>query len=290
MCKKILYCLLLTIILLNIVSCKKKPKITSIKLAYSEYAMDIAVANVIRAIIDQQTNIKVEMVSLPDSLIIPSLANGSVDLTLSVLMPNTHSELMKTYRDSILFIADYIDDLGTGLYVPQYMNVHTIDDLNNNYQLFKGQIFTPDTTSYLNKLANNAINTYFLANYQALSVKDEDTLTTGLISKYMRNENFCVSFYHPHWLFSEIKLKALEDSKGIFGKGEKASIYSRKNLDKDLPQIFGFLKNVKFTLKDIEDLMKENRKMDSDPKENAMKWIEGNIDRVNLWITKAGEK
>ncbi len=290
MIKRILPVIIIMFMILVLTSCKKKPKISSIKLAYSEYALDIATANVIKAIIDQQTKISVEMVSLPDSLIIPSLANGSVDLSLSIIEPNTHFNLMKTYKDSLLFVTNYLENMNSGLYVPQYSPMVTIDDLNNNFEYTKGKILVSDTLTYLNKVTNETINTYFLANYESVPFLNEDSLLSEITGKYLKNENFCISLYRPHWIFSELKLKELTDPKGTFGKGETASIYARKGFDKDLPQIYSFLKNIKFNIKDVEDLMKENRKIDSDPKANAMKWIETNIDRVNLWITKSTEK
>lgn len=287
--KKTILIICMILMALMILSCHKKPKITSIKVAYADYSFDKAVVNVISTIISSQTDLKVELVPVPEEDLAKALVDGRADLTFSLWAPNTHAQIIGACKDSIELISPYIDDLKMGLAVPEYLDIKNIEDLPLITAPFEKLILTPDSSNALFMITKEAIATYELNGFTIKEFKDESDLLSYAKQKFDKSENFVFATYRPHWIFAEMKLVMLNDSRNVFGTPEKAVIYSRKNFSKDLPKISSFLKQIKLTMDDVESLMKANEDVQSDPKVNAQNWFDSNIDRINLWINKSNE-
>jgi len=268
-------------------SCEKKKKITSIRIAYSNSSFDIAVANVIKTIIASQTKLNVELIEVHEDEIAQSLNDGRADLTFSFWLPNTNADQLQAYKDSLEFISEYYNEIRTGLAVADYMPVSSIEQLNTIDPQYPREIVVFDTSSVLSKTAQESINRYALANFKIRSFAFESEMLTYVNSKIERVEPVVFATYQPHWVFSTLKIKMLNDSQKVFGNPEKAVIYARRDFTKDLKQISAFLKQINLTTTDINELMKENEKQDADPKIIAQTWMEQNADKINLWINKA---
>lgn len=280
--------MLVGLLLFNL-SCSKKKNITSIKIAHSDFAYDIAVVNVISSILESQTKLKIEMIEMPENEILSALNSGKADLSFSTWLPNTHAELLKPYKDSLEFIGDYYDEIMTGIAVPQYMSIASIDQFNIIETAVPREIVCFDTASVMSKSVKDMIQLYALNTYTIKMFNQENEYLTYISNKIANTQPVIFAIYQPHWFFFTQKIKYVNDPKKVFGANEKAVIYARKEFAKDLPKISAFLKQIKLTSNDINELMAQNEAEKSNPKLNAASWIEKNIDRINLWINKASE-
>jgi len=286
--KKLIIWLCVVSLCACMLSCHKKPKISSIRIAYSDFAFDKSVIYIISNIISAQTELKVELIQVPESDLVKSLVDNRADLCFSLWAPNTHADLISAYKDSIDLISPYLEDIRPGLAVPEYSGIKSIEDINT-LTLPEKMIICPDSTNVLNQISQQVITGYNLTGYNLKTMNREVDILNLAKEKYEKSENFIIATYRPHWLFADLKMVLLNDSQKAFGTPEKAVIYSRKGFEKDLPKIVAFLKQIKLTMDDVEALMKSNESENSDPKVNAQTWVDANIDRINLWINKANE-
>ncbi|HPK41715.1 MAG TPA: glycine betaine ABC transporter substrate-binding protein [Candidatus Cloacimonadota bacterium] len=287
--KRLIIISLMILLVMFAVSCSKKEKIQSIKIAYGNNCYDIAVANLIQTIVSSQTDLDVELVGVHEDDIAKSLADGRADISFSLWFPHTSAEQFEAYKDSLEFLSEYFDEIKIGLAAPAFMDVNSIDQLKSKSIEGEKIIAVFDTSCVLTKSVYDCIDKYSLTDFKVKIFETESEMLTYVNEKIQKNEPVLFTSYFPHWLPSIMKVNFLTDNLKVFGENEKATIYTRKGFSKDLKQISAFLKQVKLTTTDITEMMRENEKADADSKEIANQWINDNVDRINLWINKANE-
>jgi glycine betaine/proline transport system substrate-binding protein len=127
-----------------------------------------------------------------------------------------------------------------------------------------------------------AIKEYNLTNFELVSGSGA-TMTAALKSAIDNNEWIVVTGWTPHWKFARWDLKYLKDPKGVYGKEERINTIVRKGLKEDMPEVYKFLDNFKWTPEDMAEVMVWNTENDK-PYENAVRWINENKDKVQKWL------
>lgn len=104
----------------------------------------------------------------------------------------------------------------------------------------------------------------------------------GSLEQAIRNEEpIIITGWTPHWKFSAYDLKILEDPKGTLGGAENINTLVRKDLEKDLPDVYTVLDRFYWEPEDMEQVMFDAQ--EGDFEDAAAKWIEDNPDKVNEW-------
>lgn len=113
----------------------------------------------------------------------------------------------------------------------------------------------------------------------------EESSTAGMLGSLeqaIRNEEpIIVTGWTPHWKFSSYDLKILEDPQGTFGGAENINTLARKDLEKDLPDVYTVLDRFYWEPEDMEQVMLDAK--DGEFEDAAAKWIENNQDKVSEW-------
>lgn len=113
----------------------------------------------------------------------------------------------------------------------------------------------------------------------------EESSTAGMLVSLKQSidneEPIIITGWKPHWKFSAYDLKILEDPKGVLGGAENINTLVRKDLEKDLPDVFTVLDRFYWEPEDMEQVMYNAQ--DEDFEDAAAKWIEDNQDKVNEW-------
>ncbi|MFJ7952650.1 glycine betaine ABC transporter substrate-binding protein [Lysinibacillus sp. NPDC096418] len=113
----------------------------------------------------------------------------------------------------------------------------------------------------------------------------EESSTAGMLVSLKQaidnEEPIIITGWKPHWKFSAYDLKILEDPKGVLGGAENINTLVRKDLEKDLPDVFTVLDRFYWEPEDMEQVMYNAQ--DEDFEDAAAKWIEDNQDKVNEW-------
>ncbi|KAB1440745.1 glycine betaine ABC transporter substrate-binding protein [Candidatus Galacturonibacter soehngenii] len=254
----------------------------TVKLAYVNWAEGIAMTNLAAAILEEKMGYTVERTMADVAPVFTSVASGNTDAFLDVWLPVTHEEYMKKYGEDLVDLGTVYENAMLGLVVPSYVDIDSIEQLNENKELFGGEIVGIDAGAGLMEATQKAMEAYEL-DYHLLT--GSGTTMTAALSKAIDVGNpIVVTGWAPHWKFARWDLKVLEDSKKIFGDVENIHIVTRKGLEEDLPEVVAFLKNFKLTDEELGDLMGVIEDDGGEPFEIAKAWMKDHDELIQSFL------
>lgn len=103
---------------------------TSIELALLPWDDAIFTANVAKIVLEQQ-GFSVTLTQVDPAIMFESIATGSADASLAVWMPVTHAALYEQYKDNFEDLGPNLEGAKTGLAVPAYMGIDSLEDLES---------------------------------------------------------------------------------------------------------------------------------------------------------------
>ena len=262
--------LLLAAILL--VACGNKNE-NEIKLIYVNWAEGIAMTNVAKILLEEN-GYEVNMKNADVAPIFASLSRGNADVFMDVWLPTTHEDYMKQYSASLEVLGNNFDDARIGLVVPAYVDINSIEELNDHKDKFKSEIVGIDAGAGLMKAADKSLSEYGI-DFKLLTAS-EAAMTASLKKAINNNSWVVVTGWTPHWMFSRFDLKMLEDPKGVFGDAEQIKTIARKGFSEEQPYVAEFFTNVSFTTEQIGSLMQTIEDAGNEVA-GAQKWIDENI-------------
>ncbi|MCG3420686.1 glycine betaine ABC transporter substrate-binding protein [Oceanobacillus jordanicus] len=101
---------------------------TSIEIALLPWDDAIFTANVAKNALEQK-GFDVTLTQVDPAIMFEAIATGSADASLAVWMPVTHAELYKQYEDDFDDLGPNLEGAKTGLAVPAYMDIDSLEDL-----------------------------------------------------------------------------------------------------------------------------------------------------------------
>ena len=210
------------------------------------------------------------------------VANNSADAMVGAWLPSTHMEYYKTYKNDLVDLGPNLQGTKNGLVVPDYVDIDSIEDLNEKVNTNANSNKIGVETDYevigiepgagLMGLAKNAISDYELNNW-TLVEGSSAAMAAELKKAYDAEEPIIVTGWTPHWMFSAYDLKYLDDPKGSFGGAEDINTLVRKGLEQDAPGAYKILDQFFWEPSDMESVMVEVSN-GSSPAEAAENWIE----------------
>lgn len=253
----------------------------TVHLAYVEWSSTVASTNVVRVALEN-AGYDVKTTSLAGAAMWQSVASGDADALLAGWLPTTHEDYFKQLGDQVEDLGPNLDGTKLGLVVPAYTDISSIEQLNDHADALNGEIIGIDPGAGLQRLSGEVVEEYGLD----LRLRDgsDATMTAALGNAIANNEDIVVAGWTPHWMFARWDLKYLEDPKGIYGGAEQIHTIVRQGLKDDLPGAYAILDNFAWTSDDMGEVMLMNEQDDSDPYENAKKWVEANSELVGQWL------
>ncbi|MCH4810993.1 glycine betaine ABC transporter substrate-binding protein [Vreelandella neptunia] len=252
-----------------------------INLAYVEWSSEVASTNVIAAVLEQ-AGYEVDLTSLSAAAMFQALSSGDADAIVAAWLPTTHADYMERLGDSIEDLGPNLDGTKLGLVVPEYTDVDSIADLNDNADSFNGEIIGIDPGAGLMSLTEEVVDTYDLE--LDLRSGSGATMTAALSSAITNEENVVVTGWTPHWMFARFDLKYLDDPENVYGGAEQIHTAVREGLEDDMPEAYAILDAFEWTPEQMGEVMLMNQEDGSDPYENAKQWVEDNQDVVEQWL------
>lgn len=253
-----------------------------VKLAYVNWAEGVAMTHLAQAILEDKMEYEVELTMADAGPIFTSLANGTYDAFLDGWLPITHEDYMKEYGDDLLDLGYNYENARIGLVVPAYVDIESIEELNDNKDKFDGKIVGIDAGAGIMSGAERAIEDYALD--FDLMAGSGPTMTAALKKAIDNEEAVVVTGWKPHWKFARWDLKFLEDPEGSFGDVENIHTIARKDLKEDMPEVAAFLENFKMNDQELGSLMGDITESEEEPLDVAKKWMEENEELVNSWL------
>ena len=213
------------------------------------------------------------------------VADGELDAFQDVWLPNQTALLEGVGED-----VEHLDPwfLGTteqGLAVPSYMEVTSIDQLNEtNANLIVG---IEPSSVVMQMVADEVIPQY------GLKQKLVRAPTEGMLAEveilYTNKEDFAFLAWSPHWMNQRYDFRYLEDPKDALGATNdpaEISTIVNKDLREQDPVAYAFLNALKLTEEQINDLEAVINE-EEDPLEGARRWARDNREVVQPWIDAA---
>ena len=253
----------------------------TVNLAYVEWSSEVASTNVVAAVLEQ-AGYEVDLTSLSAAAMFQALSTGDADAIVAAWLPTTHADYMERLGDSIEDLGPNLDGTKLGLVVPEYTDVDSIADLNDNADSFNNEIIGIDPGAGLMSLSEEVVDTYDLD--LELRSGSGATMTAALSSAINNEENVVVTGWTPHWMFARFDLKYLEDPENVYGGAEQIHTAVREGLEEDMPEAYAILDAFEWTPEQMGEVMLMNQEDGSDPYENAKQWVEDNQDVVEQWL------
>lgn len=244
---------------------------------------DIAVSHLWKYVLEER-GYTVKLPNLDVAPVFVGIKDGEADIFFDAWLPDTHEDYWDEYGDQVDDVKVWYDGKATNnLTVPEYMDIDSIDELEEVGDDVDWEVTGIDPGAGLMRLSQGALEEYGLedAGYKLTS-----SSTPAMISELKKatdNEDpIVVTLWRPHWAYKAFPMKDLEDPKGAMGKGEELHLITRTDFKDDHPDIYEALEN--FEMKDsmLADL--ENtvlQEYEDDPEEGVEAWVKENQDYVD---------
>ena len=249
-----------------------------INLAYVEWDTEIASTNVVGTILED-LGYNVTLTPLDNAIMWEAVANGEADAMVAAWLPHTHAAQYDKYKEDIVELGPNLEGAKIGFVVPAYMQVDSIEDLKDQ----AGKTITGiEPGAGVVAASEEALEAYDNLKDWSVQTSSSGAMTVALEQAIAGEDEIIVTGWSPHWKFAKYDLKYLDDPKGVFGGEETINTFTRKGLDKDMPDAYAVLDAFEWTSDDLESVMLEVTD-GKDPKQAARDWIEANKDKVDAW-------
>ncbi|SPJ44189.1 ABC transporter permease/substrate binding protein [Leuconostoc carnosum] len=249
-----------------------------VNIGYVEWDSEVASTNVLAESL-RQHGYNVTTTPLDSAVLWQSVANGQIDASVSAWLPLTNKALYDKYKSDIKVLGPNLRGVETGLVVPDYMKVNSIEDLTNEADKTITGI-EPGAGEMTS--AQNTIDRYSNLQGWNLLGSSSGAMATALDKAYKDKKDIVVAGWSPHWMFSKYHLKYLEDPKGTMGKGENINTFVRKGLKSDDPKLEKILDKFNWTKSDMQSVMLEIQNGKT-PKQASTKWLKANKTLADSW-------
>ncbi|GAA3400866.1 glycine betaine ABC transporter substrate-binding protein [Paenibacillus hodogayensis] len=102
----------------------------ALKLGYVAWDSEIASTNVVKAVLESRLGYKVTALQVEAGPMWAGIAGGDTDAMVAAWLPTTHEEYFNKYKDKVEDLGPNLKGTKTGLVVPAYMDIGSIEDLN----------------------------------------------------------------------------------------------------------------------------------------------------------------
>ncbi len=261
----------------NAVTTKKETG-QRVNLGYVEWDSEVASTNVLAESLKQH-GYNVTMTPLDGAVLWQSIAKGQVDASVSAWLPYTNKVLYNKFKNDIDLLGPNLQGAKTGLVVPDYMNVNSIEDLTNQADKTITGI-EPGAGEMAS--AKKTLSSYTNLNGWQLQGSSSGAMAIALDKAYKAKKDIVVTGWSPHWMFSKYHLKYLADPKGTMGRGESINTFTRKGLKKENPKLEKVLDKFHWSKDDMESVMLAIQNGKS-PKEAANNWLKAHQKLADSW-------
>ena len=255
--------LMIIILLTSFFACERRVK-QDVLMVYPNWADGIAITFLAKVILEDR-GYTVTMKRLEPGPIFASLSRGDTDIYMDAWLPNTHKSYWDRFGTKLDVLGTVFDDGFTGLVVPDYVDINSIEELNDNQSRFNGKIYGIASGSGLFASTEKAIKEYDL-NYEQLP-SSETTMITMLRKAIANKEDIVITGWKPHYMWSKFDIRPLEDPRKAYPT-DSIKVVSRKGFQEDQPEIAKFYSNFKLSEKYLNELMDDIAE-NSDPEVGA---------------------
>lgn len=235
-----------------IISCKPLHK-HDVLILYPNWAEGIAITYLAKTILEDK-GYQVLIKRIEPGPIYASLYRGDADVYMDAWLPNTHRSYWERFQSKLEILGTAFSDGFTGLVVPAYVDINSIEELNQNRDKFDGKIYGIAPGSGIYDSTEKAIKQY---NLDFDQVGSSETSMIAVLKKAIAEKKWIVvTAWKPHFIWEKYDLKPLQDPKKVYPI-DQIKIVSRKYFSEDKPELAAFFKNFHLTEKQLNELMQD---------------------------------
>jgi glycine betaine/proline transport system substrate-binding protein len=270
-------CILVGIAIQSIAYCN------DLQLGYTNDSTSIITSNVVKAVLVEKLGTSVKMTAYPVDKLWGEVATGNVDVMVSAWLPQSHAALLKKYKGQIEILKPVTLGVTIGLVTPTYVTINRLDQFNTKKSRFKNNIYCIKGHIGSIEMTKRAIAAYSLKKVKCVELTEQQ-LIKKIEDCSSKLEWIALGAWTPHIIFSQWKLKFLQDPKDVFSKDEQIVAISKPTFKKDERDAYAFLKKFYCSPKEIQEMMNAIIKLNKSPYGVAKEYISKNSEQVNKWI------
>lgn len=263
------YLLTITILSLLILSSCERRHTQDVLMLYPNWAEGIAITHLGKIMLEDK-GYSVTMKRLEPGPIYAALSRGDADVYMDAWLPHTQKDYWERYNKKLDILGSVFDEGITGLVVPTYVNINSIEELNENKDKFESKIYGIGVGAGIYYNTEKAIEVYNLDFTQLAS--SETSMISALKKALARKDWIVITGWKPHFIWANYDLKSLDDPKNIYPTDE-IKIITRKDFAKDKPEVASILERYKLSEEMLNELMTEVDK-DPNPEIGARRFFE----------------
>jgi glycine betaine/proline transport system substrate-binding protein len=248
---------------------------------------NVAVPNLTKVLLEDELGYESVEIRTRDNLdaTYRDVASGEVDAFQDVWLPNQKALLDQVAGDVKHLEPWFLGKTKQGMAVPAYMDVRSIDQLNDTDAQF---IFGIEPSSVMMHWVGGEV-------IPAYGLKQElvTAPTAGMLDEverlYTFRDEFVFLAWSPHWMNQRFEIRYLKDPKDAMGPTNdpaKCSTIVRGDLREEDPVAYAFIDALELSEEQINDLESVINDED-DPLEGARRWASENREVVRPWIEAA---
>jgi len=251
----------------------------TIQLVHIPYDTDMAAANVI-GIVLEDVGYNVRLISVDNAIMYESLASGESDATPSAWLPVSQGTTYEAYKDDVVNLGPHLEGAETGMAVPTYMDVDSIDELDDHANK---TIVGIEPGAGMTVVTEEAMEVYDNLHDWTLETPSTGAMLASAESAVRNQEEIVVSAWRPHWMFQEYGLKLLDDPENVFGEAEGVYTLTREGFAEDFPEANQILDNFYWEEEDMNSVTYA-MEQGMDTRTAAQNWIDANPEKVQSWV------
>jgi glycine betaine/proline transport system substrate-binding protein len=265
--------------------CGQQASAKTLKLVYPAWDSEIASTHVVKEVLEKKLGYQVEAMQVDAGPMWQGVSDGSADASVGAWLPMTHKSYLEKYKDKLADLGPNLDGAVTGLVVPEYMDISSIEDLAKEDvgQSLDHKIIGIEPGAGIMMATGKALKDYGLEGKWTLVESSSAAMAAELEKAYKDKKPIVVTGWTPHWMFAKMDLKYLDDPKKVYGDAEQIHTIVRKGLEKDHPDAYQFLDQFQWTPDDMAEVMVEIQGGKS-PEQAAADWVQKHETKVNGWI------
>ena len=263
----------------TITGCEQKAEqqeTQTIRMIYANWSEGVAMTHLSEEILKEHLGYEVVTKMTDIESVFEELSRQEYDVFVDAWLPKTHSRYMEEYGDELIDLGVNVEQVRTGLVVPDYMEVQSIADLQAD------TIMGISSGAGVMAATEEAIGKYKLPS--VLKVGNEQSMTEALDDAIKHREPVVVTGWTPHWISNRYSLKFLDDPQNVYGESEKIHTITRNGFTADHPRAAVFFERFKLTEKQLGALMDELQTFPDNEKRAVRNWMDDNEFIINQWI------
>jgi glycine betaine/proline transport system substrate-binding protein len=282
--RKLLAVFLALVVSALVAGCAGGSQNTKLTIADIGWDENTAVANLTKALLEDELGYNVTIQTVDLGLVFKGVDTGDLDAFQDMWLPN-HRDLFSQANNVEQLSNWYQGKTEFGIGVPAYMNITSVDQLNDT-----------DITEILGiepgavisqKIPNDVIPAY------SLNQRYVESSTAGMLAevdrRYNNKEEFAFTPWKPHWMNQRYDIRYLDDPKDALGElNDSATISTivKKGFPNDNPPAYAFMNALTLTESQVNDL-EDTMNQAGDQLEGARQWAAANPDVVQPWVDAA---